>query len=81
MFSDRTNWKLAQNPYTRAVEQARQAGVHLLDLTVSNPTRIGLKYESQTILSSLASEHALDYDPQAKGLLAAREAVAGAGPC
>jgi aspartate/methionine/tyrosine aminotransferase len=44
-------------------------------LTVSNPTRVGLAYDSATILEALRSEGALDYDPQAKGLLSAREAV------
>jgi alanine-synthesizing transaminase len=76
MFSERTNWKLTQNRFTQVIEEARAAGIHLLDLTVSNPTRIGLEYDSAAILRALASERSLDYDPQAKGLLAAREAVA-----
>ena len=77
MFSDRTNWKLAQNRFTQAVEEVRAGGAHLLDLTASNPTRVGLTYDARAILAALSSERALDYDPQAKGLLAAREAVAG----
>ncbi len=76
MFSERTNWRLAQNRFTQAVEEVRARGVRLLDLTVSNPTRVGLAYDSATILEALRSERALDYDPQAKGLLSAREAVA-----
>jgi alanine-synthesizing transaminase len=76
MFSDRTNWTLAQNRFTQAVEEARASGVRLLDLTVSNPTRVGLKYDSTAILSALASQRALDYDPQAKGMREARKAVA-----
>ena len=76
-FSDRTNWKLAQNRFTQAVEEVRASGARILDLTLSNPTRAGLEYDSAAILGALASPHALDYDPQAKGLLAAREAVAG----
>ena len=76
MFAERTNWKLAQNRFTDAVEKARTAGRKLLDLTASNPTRVGLEYDSERILASLGSRQALDYDPQAKGLLAAREAVA-----
>src|SRR5579872_3566192 len=76
-FSDRTNWKLAQNRFTEAVEEVRASGARILDLTVSNPTRAGLTYDSAAILGALASPRALDYDPQAKGLLAAREAVAG----
>lgn len=76
MFAERTRWALAPNPFTRAVEEVRASRRPLLDLTVSNPTRVGLRYESAAILNSLNSEHALDYDPQAKGVLVAREAVA-----
>jgi alanine-synthesizing transaminase len=77
MFSDRTNWKLAQNRFTHSLEEVRARGAKVLDLTVSNPTRAGLHYEEQAILGSLASPRALDYDPQAKGLRDAREAVVG----
>jgi alanine-synthesizing transaminase len=76
MFSDRTSWKLAHNRLTQALEETRQRGKEILDLTVSNPTRVGLHYHAQTILTALASPRALDYDPQPKGLWAAREAVA-----
>ncbi len=76
-FSDRTNWRLAQNRLTQALEEARVAGAKVLDLTLSNPTRTGLQYDSDAILSALASPRALDYDPQSKGLRQAREAVAG----
>ena len=77
MFSERTNWKLAQNRFTQAVEEVRAGGARLLDLTLSNPTRAGLIYDERAILGALASARALDYDPQAKGLVEAREAVAG----
>jgi alanine-synthesizing transaminase len=76
-FSDRTNWRLAQNRFTQAVEEVRTSGAKTLDLTVSNPTRAGLRYDEAAILSALASPQALDYDPQSKGLLVAREAVRG----
>ena len=76
-FSDRTDWKLAQNRFTVAVEEVRASGTKILDLTLSNPTRAGLYYDERAILGALASPLALDYDPQAKGLLAAREAVSG----
>ena len=76
MFSDRTNWKLAQNRFTQAIEEARARGAKLLDLTASNPTRVGLQYDTTKIVAALGSPHVLDYDPQAKGLLSAREVVA-----
>jgi aspartate/methionine/tyrosine aminotransferase len=76
MFSERTNWRLTQNRFTRAVDEARARGARLLDLTASNPTRVGLRYDSAAILRALGAPQALDYDPQAKGLRSAREAVA-----
>ena len=77
MFSDRTNWKLAQNRFTVALEQVHASGVKVLDLTLSNPTRAGLNFDGASILRALASPQALDYDPQSKGLREARQAVAG----
>lgn len=77
MFSDRTNWKLAQNRFTVALEQIQASGVKVLDLTLSNPTRAGLNFDGASILQALASPRALDYDPQSKGLREARQAVAG----
>jgi len=76
MFSERTNWKLGRNRFSQAIEEARAGGAKLLDLTASNPTRVGLRYGSDAILQALASARSLDYDPQSKGLLEARRAVA-----
>jgi alanine-synthesizing transaminase len=76
MFSDRTNWKLTRNRLTDALEAARANGGNILDLTVSNPTRAGLRYDEAAILRSLSAPQAIDYDPQPKGLRPAREAVA-----
>jgi aspartate/methionine/tyrosine aminotransferase len=76
MFSDRTNWKLTRNRLTEALAHVTSSGALVLDLTISNPTRVGLHYNEPLILQSLASPRALDYDPQPKGLLSAREAVA-----
>ena len=76
MFSDRTNWKLTRNRLTEALEEVRAGGARVLDLTMSNPTRAGLRYGEGLIMQSLASPHAMDYDPQPKGLVSARTAVA-----
>jgi alanine-synthesizing transaminase len=75
MFSDRTNWKLTRNRFTKAWEQVRVAGREVLDLTISNPTRARFDYDESAILAALSSPRAMDYDPQPKGLLEAREAV------
>jgi alanine-synthesizing transaminase len=76
MFSDRTNWKLSPNRFTQALEEVRSEEKPVLDLSASNPTRIGLHYDEQAILGALASPRSIDYDPQSKGLRGAREAVA-----
>ncbi len=76
MFSHRTNWHLSPNRLTQALEEMRCAGKKILDLSASNPTRIGLHYDERAILGALASSNSLDYDPQSKGLRAARAAVA-----
>jgi alanine-synthesizing transaminase len=76
MFSDRTNWKLTRNRLTEALEEVRSSGARLLDLTLSNPIRAGLRYDEPLILQSLALPQAMDYDAQPKGLPSARTAVA-----
>src|SRR5712692_753748 len=77
MFSKRTGWKLTPNRFTEAQQELRAAGMEVLDLTVSNPTRAGLAFDVEAILNSLINPDAMDYDPQPKGLVSAREAVAG----
>ena len=74
-FARRTNWDLATNRYTQALEAHRRAGRELLDLTVSNPTTVGLRYREDELLRALANPEALHYDPQPKGLPTARQAV------
>jgi alanine-synthesizing transaminase len=76
MFSRRTGWRLELNRFTEAVQEAQSSNREILDLTVSNPTRAGILYDQQAILDALRNEKFLDYDPQPKGLLSAREAVA-----
>src|SRR5690348_7906814 len=76
MFAARTRWKLTQNRYSAALDEARSRGVGLLDLTVSNPTRCGVDFDTPLILASLANRKSLDYDPQPRGLPAARQAIA-----
>ena len=75
MFSRRTNWNLSQNQYTQALADFRASGRKLLDLTMSNPTEVGLHFESGRLLSALSDSRGLEYEPVAKGLLEAREAV------
>lgn len=75
MFSKRTDWKLTLNRFTEVQRELQAKGRELFDLTVSNPTRAGLSYDSDSILAALVNPAALDYDPSPKGLRSAREAV------
>jgi len=76
MFARRTNWNLAPNALTLALEEHGRSAQELLDLTASNPTCVGLEYPARQIACALADERALSYEPAAKGLLATRQAVA-----
>jgi aspartate/methionine/tyrosine aminotransferase len=75
MFSRRTDWPLAPNRFSIALEKHRASGRELLDLTASNPTNLGLRYDAEAILASLANPNALEYRPDATGMRAARETV------
>jgi alanine-synthesizing transaminase len=75
-FSRRTDWNTEESEVARAYRRRVQAGLAIADLTASNPTRCGFHYDSG-LLAALADEQALDYDPQPRGLLRAREAVCG----
>ena len=75
MFSTRVPSDLGSNRLTQAIAGARAAGRALIDLTQSNPTRAGFQYPDY-LLSALADERGLKYEPSAFGLVAARQAVA-----
>jgi hypothetical protein len=76
-FSSRTSWDAGESSYAAAVREARASGGRLYDLTVSNPTRCGFAYDAEALLKPLADARALVYDPDPRGMVSAREAVAG----
>jgi len=76
MFSRRTSWDRTTNRYTEAIDRRRRDGSEVLDLTASNPTTIGLSFRDAELLQSLGNREVVTYQPVAKGLLPAREAVA-----
>lgn len=73
-FSQRTDWNTEESDLARAHRGRRAAGLPLADLTASNPTRCGFTYP-ESFLGALADPRALDYDPQPRGSLPARQAV------
>ena len=68
---------MRESGFAAAIREVRAAGRRLIDLTVSNPTVCGFEYDAEAILRPLADERALVYDPDPRGMLSAREAVAG----
>lgn len=75
MISSRLPPNREPNTLARAIQLRRRGGVSIVDLTESNPTRVGLSYPDD-LLAPLADAAALEYDPQPLGLWPARAAVA-----
>src|ERR1700678_2653210 len=76
MFADRTNWKFEGNRLSEALAKRRRSGQPILDLTASNPTTSGYQYHAGAMLRALSNPKALVYDPEPRGLVPARRAVA-----
>ncbi len=75
MFSSRLPHSPAPNALSRALARLRERGIAFIDLTESNPTRVGLAYPPD-LLQPLSDAASLVYEPSPLGLPAARRAVA-----
>ncbi len=75
-FSERTAWDVGEGALARATREARTSGTEIVDLTLSNPTMCGFRYDAEAILAALGNPAAMTYDPDPRGILSAREAVA-----
>jgi aspartate/methionine/tyrosine aminotransferase len=76
-FSRRLAWAATENALARAEAAARASGRPLLDLTVSNPTQVGLPYPDDDIGRAFANATTSPYQPTPFGLPGARAAVVG----
>lgn len=76
LFSKRSFFEARLNPLTLLQERLREQGQVFADLTVSNPTAVGLRAETETALSALTDARALTYRPLPFGAPEARAAVA-----
>jgi hypothetical protein len=74
LFSSRLP-PLTPNALAVALERVRASGVPYIDLTVSNPTSAEIPYPPDA-LAALSDPRALRYEPDARGLKSAREAIA-----
>jgi alanine-synthesizing transaminase len=77
-LSSRLPPELAPNRISQTLDRFRQEKVAIVDLTESNPTRVGLAYP-ESILHPLGDADSLRYDPHPFGLRTAREAIARDG--
>jgi alanine-synthesizing transaminase len=75
-FSRRLPWEHAKNRLTLAVEERSARGLPLIDLTETNPTRVGLAYPEEELAELLRRGAEARYEPHPRGLLTAREALA-----
>jgi alanine-synthesizing transaminase len=75
VFSRRTGWSIAPNRIAHALEERRQSGKPVLDLTGTNPTKVGLPMPEEEIRAAFADARALRYEPTPFGDAAARAAV------
>ena len=75
MFSSRVPANRDPNRIARALTAAASAGRRLIDLTITNPTVVGIDYP-EGLLQAVGSPAALRYSPQPFGLESARCAVA-----
>lgn len=50
--------------------------VHIIDLTLSNPTKAGIKYPQKEISLAITNPQIFQYEPAPKGLYIARESIA-----
>lgn len=76
VFARRTEWDLRPNRLSKLIAELRGRGEEFIDLTDSNPTRAGFRYPDG-LLQQLADPRSLSYEPDPRGLLTARQMVAG----
>lgn len=76
VFSNRARWEAAVNPISTALAARRRLGQQIIDLTVTNPTRVGIAYPDEELSAAMAFAARARYDPHPLGLASAREALA-----
>jgi alanine-synthesizing transaminase len=75
MFSRRFCEMPQPNALARLMAAKRAAGRAVTDLTESNPTRSGLLFPSRTLKTAMHAAIGQPYDPDPRGLKAARRAI------
>lgn len=76
MFSKRLNINVEPNELTLLYKAKRKYNEKIIDLTSTNPTKLGFSYDTKQIVKHFIDERSLVYEPDPKGLLSAREEIA-----
>ena len=76
MLSSRVPRDYTPNPLAVLLQEKRAAGRPILDLTVTNPTSVGLPTLSARALAAIADPEGARYEPDPRGRREAREAIA-----
>jgi alanine-synthesizing transaminase len=77
-LSRRLRWEQACNALAVEMEARKARGQTTIDLTESNPTKVGLPYPEAELAEILRQSSSADYPPHPLGLPEAREALAAA---
>ena len=77
-WSSRLPWEQPENSLTRARLERADLGLSTIDLTESNPTRVGIPYPDDELREMLGRAAGPLYEPHPLGLPEAREALAAA---
>jgi len=75
-FSRRLPWEHPVNRLTRAIAERSARGLETIDLTETNPTRVGLSYPDEELAELLRRGASPEYPPHPRGIPDAREALA-----
>lgn len=75
-FSNRLPHHDETNHLVALLAKKHVTGEKILDLTISNPTQVGLPYPEAEILAAYTQAQGLRYEPHPQGLITAREAIA-----
>lgn len=75
MFSGRLNIEFEPNRLSRLYDAKSAKGEMIIDLTSSNPTKSGFIYDTNILTKNFPESGAMIYNPDPRGLIAARETV------
>jgi alanine-synthesizing transaminase len=77
-FSRRAPWDIEVNRLTLTVAERAARGLPVIDLTETNPTRVGIAYPEEELAELFGRAASPEYRPHPRGIAEAREALAAA---